>query len=1124
MKSVKIWVVALIASLFLSVSAVNAQSITSGDVTGTVTDPSGAVLPNAAVTLKNDNTGTTQNAPTNGAGQYRFSLLQPGTYTVNVTAPGFQPAERKGIAVIAGQAATANLQLGVATSTTTVQVTESASAIQSENADYSTTYNAQTVLNMPNPGGDITYIAQTAPGVTMNTQSGYGNFSAEGMPGTSNLFMLNGQNFNDPFLGLNNSGASNLLLGFNDIGEAVVINNAYSAQYGQYAGTQVSYTTKSGANSFHGDAVYFWDGRATNANNFFLNQAGEGTPFLNFNQWATDVNGPIIKNKTFFDVDYEGVRVALPTNSVLVKVASPQFQSATLANLAANGNSAEIPFYQQLFKLENGAAGIGSAVPVSSDGAGGCGDFSSNPAFGAGGLPCALQFRTTPPAAEREYQWSARVDHNFSDKDHAFLRLYRDDGFQPTYTDYLNSAFNAHSLQPQESGQFNETHTFNATTVNQFNGSVLYYSAPFALADEAAALSALPSAIDPVGHFFSTIGGEDYDFPQGRRVFQYQVIDDLSKVAGNHTFRMGFSWLHDTVTDLGFGVLTIPLVRPGTLDEFYNGGGPDSYIEQNFPTASEEPFSFNTFGGYVSDDWKVNERLTVSLNLRLENYANPTCATDCFSRLASDFNGSVASANTPYNQTILSGQHNAFANTQAIVWEPRVGIAWRPTNSDKTVLRAGAGVFADEFPGTFAESAAENLPNENTFVIYGNELASGTGTYAPTGPNSLTSAAVLANQALRSGFANGGTLNSITAAVPGFSPPSFTNFPSMFKQPTYYKWNFEIQRGIGSKSLLSVNYAGMHGEHIPIADNGLNAYCPPSNCPNGFIGLPSSAPDPRFSTVTQYFAGGIANYDGLIVSFQRRLANSVTLNANYTWSHALDDVSNEGAEPFNYGTDESLLYPQNPFNFRSNYGASDYDVRHYFSAGFVVNDLLRSAGFHSGPARIFGGWTLAGNIFYRSGLPYTVVDSGTTAVLDNYGAQVFASPVGAVNPTCNISSVLPVSGAGSPCLNSSGFLAAGTQYSFGSAGRNSFYGPHFFDMDLSVMKDIAITEHVTFSFGAQAFNALNHPNFDQPVNDINNSTFGYIINPVGTPTSILGSFVGGNNSPRFIEIRGQIRF
>jgi hypothetical protein len=1121
------------ASLFIlgfccSACVLFSQSIISGDITGTVTDPTGGLVPNATIVLQNVNTGARQSSVTNGAGQYRLAMLPPGVYSLSVSAPGFQNARQSNIQVVAGQATTANIQLSVAASSTTVQVTEAASAIDTENANTTTVFNAQQVLNMPNPGGDLTYIAQTAPGVVMNTQSGYGNFSAQGMPGTSNLFTVNGQNFNDPFLNLNNSGASNLLLGFNDIAETLVINNAYSAQYGQYAGSQVSYTTKSGTNTFHGDAIYMWNGRAVNANNFFNNQAGLATPFDNFNQWATDVNGPIWRDRTFFDADYEGVRVIVPTSTVLVTIPSPQFEAATLANLATNGNAAEIPFYQQMFKIVNSAPGAASATPVTSDGNGGCGTSFTVPGFGAGAAPCALNFRTTPANLFHEYQWTARVDHNFSEKDHGYVRVFRDNGYQPTYTDYFTPVFNAYSSQPQMSFQIAETHTFNPTTVNQFNGSALYYSAVFEPSNLAGALSLLPTVVSPTGAFFSTIGGENNLFPQGRRVFQYQILDDFSKVAGKHTFRMGFSWLHDTITDLDFSGSIHGTDSPASLMEFYNGGGPLSSLTQNFPTSNEEPFRFNTLAGYIGDDWKVSDRLTLSLNLRLESYANPVCANNCFSRLVNTFSGYPADASVPYDQTILFGQRNAFANTQTVVWEPRIGIAWKPTHSDKTVIRTGAGVFADEFPAFMSEFAALNPPNFNGFTISGSELPSGFGAIAPGVPNSLFTAAANANAALVSGFKGGGTLASLSSAVPGFVPPNFTNFQSYMHQPTYYKWNFEIEQAFGSNTVLSVNYAGMHGTYIPIDDAGMNAYCPPSNCPNGFPGLPSAAPDPRFGQIQQYFSAGISNYNGLIVSLQRRLSTALTFNLNYSWSHALDDVSNGGILPLSFGpplsTNESVLWPQNPFDFRANYANSDLDTRHYVSFGWVMTDLLRHAGFRHGPARIFGGWTLSGDLFFRTGLPYTVIDSGATALLVNYTsagapANLFATPLIAGTVSCGVANVVSQN---NPCLTLSDFMPSSP--AFGVQGRNDFRGPDFFDMDLTLMKDVAITERMTFSFGASAYNVLNHPNFDVPVADINNPQFGSITNVVVPPTSILGSFVGGNASPRFLEIRGVLRF
>jgi hypothetical protein len=1121
------------ACLFVLLGAeARAQSITSGDVTGTVTDPSGAGVPNAAVTLTNQNTNTTQNTTTNQQGSYRFAFVLPGTYSVTVKAAGFQQQQRTGIAVTAGQPVAADIRLQVASATQTVEVSEATEVVQTENADVTTNYNSETIFNMANPGGDLTYIAQTAPGVVMNTMAGYGNFSSSGLPGTSNQFTINGTNFTDPFLSLNNSGASNLMLGSNDIAEANVVTNAYSGQYGQYAGAQVAYSTKSGSNAWHGDAVYNWNGRALNANQFFANQSGLPTPFNNFNQWQTDLNGPIRKNHTFFDFDYEGTHNLLPSNATLNLIPSPQFQAATLANLTALGEQAEIPFYKQIFAVYNGAPSASAAVPAPG---GGCGGFTS-PLLAAS-APCALQFRATPPSLNTEYLWSVRVDHTFGANDRAYIRLWRDNGFQPSYTSPFGPVFNDVSNQPQMSGQISETHTFGANTVNQFNASTWFYSAFFGPANPSGAAAALPTFLQFADGSFQSIGvnGEPgpFFFPQGRRVFQTEVMDDVSRVMGKHTFRAGFSLLHDIMTDLDFqgGNYSVLGSVTTNISDFFNGSGPGSNLQQGFPTSNEQGFRFQTIAGYLADDWKVSDRLTVSLNLRFEHYSNPTCDANCFSRLAGTFTTAPnpGAVGMPYNQIILSGQHYAYNNTQIAIPEPRIGIAWKPTHSDKTVIRVGAGVFADEFLGLQNEYAAYNPPGFSGFTISDN-----TGVpIAPGLPGGVFAQAAAANQALLSQFKNGGSLNSITSAIPSFAAPNIINFPSFFPNPEYYKWNFQVERALGGRTLVMVNYTGMHGIHIPVEDGAINAYCPTSVCTNGFAGLPTSAPNPALGAVNQFISAGTASYNGLTISLQRRFAAGISFNFNYTWSHNLDDVSNGGVQPIAYPglvTNFSLYVPQNPNNIRMNYGNSDYDVRHYFSATFMMTDMFRHAGFKWGPNRVLGGWTLSSNWFLRSGLPFTITDGAATGALgpfnyspgNPFAAAIFATPAANIPSSCGSGAV------NTPCFTTSQFAPSvaitGVPTGFGTIGRNSIFGPNFFDVDLSLMKDVKLTEKVTFSFGAQAYNLFNHANFDQPEGNISSPEFGSIINTVGPPTSLLGSFLGAGNSPRFLEIRGVVRF
>ncbi len=270
--------------------------------------------------------------------------------------------------------------------------------MQADNADLSTNFNQNMITNQPNGGNDITYVAQTAPGVTMSVGGGYGNFSAYGLPATSNLFTVNGENDMDPYLNLNNSGATNLTLGRNDLQEATVISNAYSGQYGQQAGAQVNYVTKSGTNQYHGNAMYWWTGRAMDANDWFNNLYQTPRPFANNNQWAASFGGPIKKDKLFFFVDNEGIRYIVPSTQPVFAPTS-QFINATLANIATN-DPAGLPLYQQYFNLFQTAPGYN---PNSNLGAGSCGDLGpGNPADGYRNVPgltadnCIGQYQASP--------------------------------------------------------------------------------------------------------------------------------------------------------------------------------------------------------------------------------------------------------------------------------------------------------------------------------------------------------------------------------------------------------------------------------------------------------------------------------------------------------------------------------------------------------------------------------------------------------------------------------------------------------------------------------------------------------------------------------------------------------
>jgi len=1117
-----------------------AQSPTTGDVLGVVRDPSGAVLAGVPVALQNDEKGFAQSTVTNAQGAYRFPLLQPGSYTVSTSAQGFQGLHRQ-ITVQVGQTAVADLALTVSGTETTVHVTAEGALLQPESAEVATSYNARQIASLPNPGNDLTHAVQTAPGAVMNTESGWGKFSTFGLPATSNLFTLDGMHANDPFQNVNNSGAANLLLGNNEVQEATVISNGYSGQWGGFAGANVNYITRSGSNAWHGNAAYWWNGRSLNANSWFNKNAQAGqavTPraFDNANQYAASVGGPIVKNKAFFFFNYEGLRVVLPTSAETL-VPSSQFEQATMENLAASGLDQSLPFYQTMFDLYNHAPGLSRAVagvPDAAD-ASGCGGFtftSSAGTLGAGGLPCAREFRSTNGNFTHEFLASGRFDFILGQNDRMFVRLQENKGLQASYTDPISPLFNAQSNQPEYQAHISESHVFSARAVNNLVFASQYYSAVFQQPDPAAALAAFPTTMLLGDFTFDGIGGGastgDYFWPQGRNVTSYQLLDDVTyALSAKHNLKFGASFHRNLISDHDYGFFSSGLAVPFTLADFYAGGvGPfGDELVQYFPSSLNQPIRTYQLGWYVQDEWRAKSNLHLTFALRFDHASNPECGHNCFARLASPFQDLNHDPNVPYNQAIVSGLSQALPSFSAVVVQPRLGFAWQPMGLRNTVVRGGIGIFMDSFPGTIADSMSSNSPVLNPFVILGLNGVPGwnyaiSPDQAANGVvnGNLFNVAANSNTSFLSAFNSGGTYGSISASNPFFFSPSINN-ASHVVAPTYQEWNLQVQQGVGNNTSFSANYVGNHGVHEAVQFNGLNAYCPPSVCPFGFSGMPAAPVDPRFGVVNEVRSAAVSNYNGLTFGAQHRFSHGLQLQAHYTWSHALDEISNGGFLQFNFGTNASLLNPVNNFDLRQyNYGNADYDTRHAFSANYIWQ-------VPKGPTPFLKGWQVAGTVFTRAGLPYTVVDTATSSQLGglNYGAGTYANFLGGAIAGC--------SNPKQPCLDAAQFsspiaLAQTGPGGFGAQRRNQFYGPGFFNTDMSLVKNTKIPgwERGEFGLGVQFYNLLNHPNFDQPVNDINDSRFGQITRTVSGPTSILGSGLGGDSSPRMIQLTGRISF
>ncbi len=547
-----------------STTVLHAQSTASGDIAGVVTDATGAVVPNAKIVVTNNETGVTQTLTSGSNGGYRAPLLKPGTYKVTVTASGFQTVSTT-VAVAIGQITSGDTTLTVGSSSVTVEVSSNnVSLLHTDNADLSTSISQEQVQNLPNPGNDLTFVAQVTPGTVINTSGGDGNFSVFGLPATSNTFTLNGSYENDPFLNLNNSGATNLLLGNNEVSEVNVTSNAYGAQYGGLGGAQVNETTLSGTNKFHGNAVYQWNGSALNANSYFRNQTPDLTPrsFDNVNQFAARIGGPIFKDRLFFFVDYEGLRVVLPTSST---VFAPN--AAYIANAVNSAPLADQAFYKQLFSVYQNAPGYSTATPAPND-------------------PNAVTYTASAGNFTHEFLLTSRVDLKLTDKDTTFGHFKWDKGVQATYTDPLNPLFNADSPQPSFEGTLGETHVINSKISNQFLFGVIWYSAVFTNTNLAAANALVPYSLDfaTFGGSFTGLGGIDSDWPQGRNVTNYQFSDDVSITHGRHTIQFGGYFRRDDVTDYSPSINTTPSVEADENGDFGAGNGLEQYTQQ-FPAS-----------------------------------------------------------------------------------------------------------------------------------------------------------------------------------------------------------------------------------------------------------------------------------------------------------------------------------------------------------------------------------------------------------------------------------------------------------------------------------------------------------------------------------------------------------
>jgi outer membrane receptor protein involved in Fe transport len=1122
-----------------------AQSLTQGAMSGTVSDPTGAIIPNATVKLTNLGKGYSTEAKSNAQGIYQFPLAEPGSYSIEVGAEGFRKYSAKA-EINVGQATVVNVKLEVGeASGTVVEVTGATDILQTEAADMTTSFDKNLVENLPNGGNDLTAIAYTAPGVMMNSAGGNGNFNVNGLPATSNVFTVDGENQMDPFLNLNNSGPTNLMLGKNSIEEATVVTNAYGGQYGQQAGAQVNFVSKGGTNNIHGNLQYQWTGRSLDANDWFntFYQPAEPRPFANNNQWAASLGGPIKKDKTFFFLDTEGIRYIVPATQT-VYAPTPGFLSDTITNLGLVGASAAtIKTYKDAQAIWTAAPHFAKGTPLapgSPSSPGSCTDPLLGTQVDPGNtIGCLEQYEASPAVPAHEWLLIGRFDQNIGNKDRAFFRFNIDRGIQATVADPIDPAqFSSASFQPSYTGTLTWNHTLSGTATNQLVFAANYYGATFQ-ENTNGPTSPFPydlfvgfSEGNPgpvIGVGATGLNATSFDFPQGRDVAQYQVIDDFAKVLGRHSLKFGVNYRRYDISNYDASIGVTPLVY-SDLSSFY-GGTADFYLQSN-PLHTEAPMNTGGFGLYGQDEWSVTSRLKLTFGLRAEHNFNPTCDNNCFSILNAPFSSiETQGASTPYNQALTIGRRDAFNSIDSVDWAPRFGFTWSPLVSSKTVISGGIGIFYDAFPALISDqfvSAPYRVLVTQESPLFGGPTPVVWGD--PAGAQATTNNTA---NAIRNGvpslgipsLANGLTLAELTSSAVGGTPPSVTGFPGKLRTPQYQEWNFQVQQQLDSRSRVTLAYVGNHGIYEAYPNSTVNA------CSNysvtGYAVCPSSglaAEDSRFGTVTQWQSGAVSNYNGLIASYSRRMTAGFVINASYSWQHALDEISNGGL--ITYNNVSSLQGQINPACFAcNNYGNADYDARHSLSANYVWTEP-----YHFGNPilnAILGGWLASENFVVRSGLPYTVTDG--TVPLSFGGTATPAQALGTAQQSC--------SSGTSACFNSAEFASANALAYFPTQTRNQYRGPGFFDSDFTVNKNFKIRERMTLTVGANIYNVFNHPNFQSPNQVWSGSgcsaitpgpgaqpSCGQIVGQAAPPTGPYGSFFQGLPAGREGQFQAKIVF
>jgi hypothetical protein len=1067
-----------------------AQAVT-GTILGTVTDGTGAAIPGATVTLTNSGTGLTRTVVSSASGEYSAPQLPTGNYTVTAELSGFKKGAVGNAHIGVDQKLRVDFKLEVGAMSEVVTIEAEAPLVQTNSSELGTTVVEEQIERLPLNGRNFVSLTRTVPGVLRPVPGGNidgggslawragSGFSANGQRPRDNNYLLDGVDNNETWL--------QTVVTFPSVealDEFKLQTSTYSAEFGKSLGGVVNLQIKSGSNKYHGDLYDFERNDALDANNFFNNRAGRKKPDFKQHQFGATLGGPLVENKTFFFIDYQGLRLT-----------QGQTYLSTVPTLAMrNGDFSAIN--RVIYDPVTGQPFPGNIIPVSR--------FDPSavkilnqlyPTPNTAGTTAASgqninNYLINPSTLRQDNQGDIKIDHNFNSKNHAFVRysIQKTHRTQPATLPHgdAGATFGAGEGNIKAQGlAFNDTHSFSSNMLNEFRfgwNYIKFFMTPIDYLQNPANAVGIPG----INLNDATSGMTQMNFQNIRNLGansnqplitnqnDFQIFDSVTKVSGKHTMKMGGSITFrsreilnaDTIvgqfvfnnnpTSNCAGVTTGCTVQSTTgFDVASFVLGLTSAKNRNLFDAQTYTEKRPEFGVYIQDDIRASNRLTINAGLRWDLFV-PWVEKD---NRQSNFDTSTGKFVIASDDAVMNGVHvgrylQTYAKTD---FGPRFGFSYDVSGDGKTLVRGGVGVFWNFTPGGTSSSKAQNQPFLQSTAL----TTSGGGTAG------LISAGLPAPPGVNPNASPAGSTRSI--------------FDINFRDAYSTNFNFNVQRQLGKNYMIEVAYAGSRARQMMTKLNP-NQAVPTLGVTSADVNRPFIKIDPLLRDLGQVASIGFLNHDSLQVKFQRRFANGFSFMNSYTLGHT-EDLSSDN---------DGGVHLVNVYNPDYNKGPADYDVKHTF-----VSNLVYALPF--GKNKKLGGWEVSGIIYARSGRALNITSSqAIQSIGSNAGQQTSARPN--LVPGQNVNNADQTI---DHWFNTAAFAQVSEPTAtFGNIPRNYVRGPGYFNIDASLIK-VTKFGHVSNELRIEAFNVLNHPAFADPNTTFGNSAFGTITAMLSNPACAI---------------------